>query len=325
MQYTRVVAIEYPRSGIWTLGFITGEAMHDIQNTVDEPVVSAFVPHSPMPFTGFAVTVKKSETVDLSISVDQAIQFVISCGVVIPPPPGGGGAFEGVTPRGERLQLSGTTGAMANLALHPRTLRLGTRGSQLARWQAEWVADELRDAGHTVELIEIATHGDVDRARPIEEIGTRGVFTKAIQQALLENEVDLAVHSLKDLPTEPVEGLMLAAVPKRESPADVLVCRTDNPVRPRKCPLPSYPRGASWSAPAACGDKHNCCIGGRTCNVAEVRGNVETRLRKLDDGAVRRDRASRGRPATIGTGGTHYAGLAVRRHAASSGAGGARN
>lgn len=106
MQYTRVVAIEYPRRGIWTLGFITGEAMRDIQSTVDETVVSAFVPHSPMPFTGFAVTVKKSETIDLSITVDQAIQFVVSCGVVIPPAPGSTAPLEGVTPSGERLQLS---------------------------------------------------------------------------------------------------------------------------------------------------------------------------------------------------------------------------
>jgi uncharacterized membrane protein len=107
MQYTRVVALEYPRMGIWTLGFITGEGMHDIQSGVAEPVVSAFVPHSPMPFTGFAVTVKKSETVDLNITVDQAIQFVVSCGVVIPPSPESRGTLEGVTPHGERLQLSG--------------------------------------------------------------------------------------------------------------------------------------------------------------------------------------------------------------------------
>src|SRR6185436_967403 len=103
---------------------------------------------------------------------------------------------------------------MSKSAAHPRTLRLGTRGSQLARWQAEWVAGELRRLGHVVELIEIATRGDIDQMRPVEEIGTRGVFTKAIQQSLLAGEVDLAVHSLKDLPTEPVEGLVLAAVPK---------------------------------------------------------------------------------------------------------------
>ena len=107
---------------------------------------------------------------------------------------------------------------MTESAGHSRTLRLGTRGSQLARWQAEWVAGELRGLGHAVELIEIATHGDVDRSRPIEEIGTLGVFTKAIQQALLVGDVDIAVHSLKDLPTERVAGLVLAAVPARREP-----------------------------------------------------------------------------------------------------------
>ena len=114
---------------------------------------------------------------------------------------------------------------MAKSAASPQSLRLGTRGSRLARWQADWVAAELRRLGHTVETIEIATHGDLDRSRPIEDIGTGGVFTKVIQQALLAGDVDLAVHSLKDLPTEPVHGLALAAVPRRESPADVLVVR----------------------------------------------------------------------------------------------------
>src|SRR3954462_4590090 len=104
-----------------------------------------------------------------------------------------------------------------------KKLRLGTRGSQLARWQAEWVANQLRVRGHAVELVEIATRGDVERVAPIEDIGTRGVFTKEIQRALLAGDVDLGVHSLKDLPTEPVDGLVLAAVPERESPADVLV------------------------------------------------------------------------------------------------------
>ncbi len=106
MQYTRVVAIEYPRMGIWTLAFVTGEGMTDIRNSTDEPVVSAFVPHSPMPFTGFAVTVKKSETIDLNISVDQAIQWVVSCGVVIPPPPNADAKSVGTV--GEKqLALSG--------------------------------------------------------------------------------------------------------------------------------------------------------------------------------------------------------------------------
>src|SRR4029078_9669093 len=114
---------------------------------------------------------------------------------------------------------------MTMLSGHPRKLRLGTRGSQLAQWQAEWVASELRRLGHAVELVEIATRGDVEQVVAVEEIGTRGVFTKEIQRALLAGHVDLDVHSLKDLPTERVEGLILAAVPARESSADVLVTR----------------------------------------------------------------------------------------------------
>jgi uncharacterized membrane protein len=109
MQYTRVVAVEYPRRGIWTLGFVTGEPMFDIQCTTEETLMSVFVPHSPMPFTGFAVTCKKSETIDLNISVDQAIQWVVSCGVVIPPAPIPSSILTGAPRRGERLQLSGAS------------------------------------------------------------------------------------------------------------------------------------------------------------------------------------------------------------------------
>jgi hydroxymethylbilane synthase len=177
-------------------------------------------------------------------------------------------------------------------ALRQRKLRLGTRGSQLARWQADWVASELKGLGHTVELIEIATHGDVNHARPIEEIGTRGVFTKAIQDALLANEVDVAVHSLKDLPTEPVPGLTLAAVPQRESAADVLV----QPIGAR-----NDERGASDAAslghPVLAALREGARVGTGSLRrqaqmlharpdlvVEEVRGNVDTRLRKLDEG-----------------------------------------
>jgi uncharacterized membrane protein len=85
MEYTRVVAVEYPRKGIWTLAFVTGESMLDIRSAANEPVLSIHVPTSPMPFTGFTVTVKKSETVDLNITVEQAFQFIVSCGVVVPP------------------------------------------------------------------------------------------------------------------------------------------------------------------------------------------------------------------------------------------------
>jgi uncharacterized membrane protein len=84
MEYTRVVAVEYPRRGMWSLGFVTGESMLDIRSAANEQVLSVLIPTSPAPFTGFTVTVKKSETVDLNITVDQAFQFIVSCGVVIP-------------------------------------------------------------------------------------------------------------------------------------------------------------------------------------------------------------------------------------------------
>ncbi len=84
IEYTRVVAIEYPRKGIWTLAMVTGESLLDIRCAANEPVLSVLVPTSPMPFTGFTVTVKKSETVDLNITIDQAFQFIVSCGVVVP-------------------------------------------------------------------------------------------------------------------------------------------------------------------------------------------------------------------------------------------------
>lgn len=175
---------------------------------------------------------------------------------------------------------------MTKPARHPRTLRLGTRGSQLARWQAEWVAERLRRLGCNVELIEIATRGDVERARAIEEIGTRGVFTKEIQRALLSGAVDLGVHSLKDLPTEPVDGLVLAAVPQRESPSDVLICRgklaaTESFVRctPYSV-LSNGARVGSGSLRRQAQIRH----ARPDLQVADVRGNVDTRLRKLDEG-----------------------------------------
>jgi len=85
IEYTRVVAVEYPRKGIWSLGMVTGESMLDIRSAANEPVLSVLMPTSPMPVTGFTVTVLKSETIDLNITIDQAFQFIVSCGVVVPP------------------------------------------------------------------------------------------------------------------------------------------------------------------------------------------------------------------------------------------------
>src|SRR5438876_11620122 len=106
-------------------------------------------------------------------------------------------------------------------------LRIGTRGSPLALWQARFVEDQLRPlAGpRAVQLVEIQTTGDAIRDRPLSQIGGEGLFTKEIQRALLDGRADVAVHSLKDLPTVPVEGLLLAAVPARGPSADALVSR----------------------------------------------------------------------------------------------------
>ncbi|MEV6285366.1 hydroxymethylbilane synthase [Kribbella sp. NPDC051770] len=103
-------------------------------------------------------------------------------------------------------------------------IKLGTRRSALATAQATHVADALRALGHEVELVPIVTTGDVNRA-PLEQIGGTGVFVSALRDALVAREIDIAVHSLKDLPTAPVEGLTLGAIPVREDPRDVLVAR----------------------------------------------------------------------------------------------------
>jgi uncharacterized membrane protein len=85
IQVARVIAVEYPRKGIWSLGLVTSDGMMEIRDAVGEPVLTVLVPTSPMPMTGFAVTIKKSETIDLNITIDQAFQFIASCGVVVPP------------------------------------------------------------------------------------------------------------------------------------------------------------------------------------------------------------------------------------------------
>lgn len=85
IEFNNVVAVEYPRRGIWSLGFVTGNSVRQISEATGEPMLSVLMPTSPMPMTGFTVTVKKSETIDVDMTVDEAIQFVVSCGVVVPP------------------------------------------------------------------------------------------------------------------------------------------------------------------------------------------------------------------------------------------------
>lgn len=85
IEFNRVVAIQYPREGIWSLGFVTGNSLGEIAEATGEPMLSVLMPTSPMPMTGFTVTVKRSEAIDLNLTVDEAIQFIVSCGVVVPP------------------------------------------------------------------------------------------------------------------------------------------------------------------------------------------------------------------------------------------------
>jgi hydroxymethylbilane synthase len=104
-------------------------------------------------------------------------------------------------------------------------LVIASRGSQLALWQAHWVQGQLAAAGRESRIDIIKTTGDKITDVPLAKVGTKGLFTKEIEEALLEARADLAVHSLKDLPTELPEGLVLAAVPPREDPRDALVGR----------------------------------------------------------------------------------------------------
>lgn len=156
-------------------------------------------------------------------------------------------------------------------------IRLGTRGSALARWQADWCAAKLRKRKIPVEIVVIRTSGDTHRDEAIENIGAQGVFTREIQQALLREEIDLAVHSLKDLPTEAVPGLVLAAVPKRGPFRDVFVCNGVATIEE----LPEGARIGTGSLRRQAQIAHR--FGGRF-RTEGIRGNVETRLRKLDHG-----------------------------------------
>jgi hydroxymethylbilane synthase len=156
-----------------------------------------------------------------------------------------------------------------------RCVRIGARGSKLARWQSDWVAGELRKLGAEVETVEIATQGDVQQG-PVATLEIQGVFTKEIQAALIRGEVDLAVHSLKDLPTQQVAGLELAATPPREDPADALITNVANS-------LESLPQGARVGT-GSLRRRAQLLHLRPDLQVVGIRGNVDTRLRKLDEG-----------------------------------------
>lgn len=157
-------------------------------------------------------------------------------------------------------------------------LRLGTRRSALATAQAQQVADQLTArTGRAVELVPVTTHGDTSR-EALTQIGGTGVFVSALREALLAGDVDFCVHSLKDLPTAPAEGIALAAVPQREDPRDVLVAR-DGMV------LGELPAGSTigTGSPRRAAQLRALGLG---LEVVDVRGNVDTRLRLVADGKL---------------------------------------
>lgn len=159
-------------------------------------------------------------------------------------------------------------------------IRIGTRRSPLALAQAEWVRGRIRehDPGATVEIVPIRTSGDRFRHLPIEKIGAKGVFIKEIEEALLEGAVDVAVHSMKDLPTDLPDGLAIAAVPEREDPRDALISRV-------AASLAGLPAGARVGTGSL--RRRAQVLNQRPdLEVVPIRGNVDTRLGKLERGEV---------------------------------------
>jgi hydroxymethylbilane synthase len=154
-------------------------------------------------------------------------------------------------------------------------IRIGTRGSKLAMWQAEWVAAQLTQRGHDVELVIISTRGDVSSAS-LSQVGGQGLFTKEIQRALLAGQVDLAVHSLKDLPTVEVQGLKLAAVPARETTQDCLLSR-ENLLFEELPPGAQVGTGSARRGAQLLAWRSDVVI-------KDIRGNVDSRIRKLEEG-----------------------------------------
>jgi len=159
-----------------------------------------------------------------------------------------------------------------------KILRIATRKSALALWQAEHVLALLTDAhpGIEIELVKIVTEGDRILDRPLAEIGGKGLFLKELERAMLDGEADLAVHSMKDVPASMAEGLVLDAVLPRANPYDALVSRNGQLL----ADLPAGSRVGTSSLRR----KSQLLALRPDLEVADLRGNVDTRLRKLDEG-----------------------------------------
>ena len=152
-------------------------------------------------------------------------------------------------------------------------LTIGTRGSQLALWQAHWIQAKLEKLGQESRIEIIKTTGDKITDVALSQVGSKGLFTKEIEEALIAGAIDLAVHSLKDMPTDLPAGLTLAAIPEREDPRDALIGRA----------LEDLPKGARVGTGSL---RRSAQLRARRpdLEIEDIRGNVDTRLRKLDEG-----------------------------------------
>jgi len=153
-------------------------------------------------------------------------------------------------------------------------IKIGTRKSKLALWQANHVSKQLQAEGHSTELVLIFTEGDKVLDTPLHLIGGKGVFTKALDDALLNEEIDVAVHSFKDIPTELTEGIALGAILERENPADVIVCRNGIDFLNKETAIvatSSNRRKSQWLQRYP---NHQ---------MVDIRGNIDTRIQKLKD------------------------------------------
>ncbi|AJE04466.1 hydroxymethylbilane synthase [Geobacter pickeringii] len=155
-------------------------------------------------------------------------------------------------------------------------LKIGTRASQLALWQANWVKSELekRYPGMTVELVKIKTMGDKILDVPLAQVGGKGLFVKEIEEAMLRGEIDIAVHSMKDVPTEFPEGLGLVCITEREDPRDAVISRGVT--------FADLPRGAKIGTSALRRQAQLLKVR-PDLEMVVIRGNVETRIRKLTE------------------------------------------
>lgn len=152
-------------------------------------------------------------------------------------------------------------------------LVIGSRGSQLALWQAHWVKARLEELGSECRIEIIHTTGDKITDVALSKVGTKGLFTKEIEEALLSGSIDLAVHSLKDMPTDVPAGLTLAAMPVREDPRDAVVGKR----------LAELPQGARIGTSSLRRSAQLRAVR-PDLTIENIRGNVDTRLRKLDEG-----------------------------------------